>query len=412
MNRRRHRAARVTVVALAVAVSSALSPALRVRLLRSTTSGPRSSSSPTSSSGWRRSPTSWPRTTSRPSTRRSSSTPRSPPPRRRSPASRPRSTRCAASCRRSPCRRFMGAGTNGLGPMFTDSTAFTDDLQRDQLARVALSAGTATTDELDQAVTDLEDERAELDEAAAQPPTRPSRSSWPSRRPRAEGRVRRSPRRGRGRARPADAGGGGAARAASPTCGCSRRAEEAAAAPARPAAAAGPGADASSAPAVAATSAVAAATSAGVGQRRGRAAARRSRPPSSRAGTAVNAAMSQIGVAVPVRLGRSPAWRSTARASRRGRGRRPACRSRTSRAPSTAPSPTCPRKRRSRATCVLLLADQPREHLPRWRPARPRPQQRHHGRPWPASTGATSSASADPAESHEPHYRGAGARRS
>jgi cell wall-associated NlpC family hydrolase len=61
-------------------------------------------------------------------------------------------------------RSYMGAGTNSLGPIFTDSSEFTDSLQRDQLSRVALSAGTATTDELDQAVADLNDERARLDE--------------------------------------------------------------------------------------------------------------------------------------------------------------------------------------------------------------------------------------------------------
>ncbi|MET0144884.1 MAG: NlpC/P60 family protein [Ilumatobacteraceae bacterium] len=58
---------------------------------------------------------------------------------------------------------YMGVGTNGFGPLFTDSSAVTDDLQRDQLSRVALSAGTASTDELDQAVSDLNDERAILD---------------------------------------------------------------------------------------------------------------------------------------------------------------------------------------------------------------------------------------------------------
>jgi cell wall-associated NlpC family hydrolase len=66
---------------------------------------------------------------------------------------------------------FMGAGTNGLGPVFNDSAAYTEDLQRDQLARVALSAGDATTDELDQAVADLNEQRGVLedrqDEAAA-----------------------------------------------------------------------------------------------------------------------------------------------------------------------------------------------------------------------------------------------------
>ena len=61
-------------------------------------------------------------------------------------------------------RSFIGAGSNGLGPMFTASSEFTDDLQREQLSRVALSAGTATTDELDQAVADLAKEQAALEE--------------------------------------------------------------------------------------------------------------------------------------------------------------------------------------------------------------------------------------------------------
>jgi cell wall-associated NlpC family hydrolase len=68
-------------------------------------------------------------------------------------------------------RAYMGAGTNGFGAMFSDSSAVTASLQRDQLSRVALSAGTATTDELDQAIADLQDERDALErkqeEAAA-----------------------------------------------------------------------------------------------------------------------------------------------------------------------------------------------------------------------------------------------------
>ncbi len=68
-------------------------------------------------------------------------------------------------------RAYMGAGTNGFGAMFSDSSAVTDALERDQLSRVALSAGTATTDELDQAIADLQDEREALeskqDEATA-----------------------------------------------------------------------------------------------------------------------------------------------------------------------------------------------------------------------------------------------------
>jgi cell wall-associated NlpC family hydrolase len=61
-------------------------------------------------------------------------------------------------------RAFIGAGSNGLAPIFTDSSEFTDDLQRDQLSRIAVSAGTATTDELDQAVADLNDEQAALED--------------------------------------------------------------------------------------------------------------------------------------------------------------------------------------------------------------------------------------------------------
>jgi peptidoglycan DL-endopeptidase CwlO len=61
-------------------------------------------------------------------------------------------------------RAFIGAGSNGLAPIFTDSSEFTADLQRDQLSRIAVSAGTATTDQLDQAVADLNDEQAVLED--------------------------------------------------------------------------------------------------------------------------------------------------------------------------------------------------------------------------------------------------------
>jgi cell wall-associated NlpC family hydrolase len=65
-------------------------------------------------------------------------------------------------------RAFTGAGANSLGPMFDDSSALTDELQRDQLSRVALEVGTATTDELDEVVADLEDERAVLADKRAE----------------------------------------------------------------------------------------------------------------------------------------------------------------------------------------------------------------------------------------------------
>lgn len=64
---------------------------------------------------------------------------------------------------------YMGAGA-GVNPLFTDLRGATDTLQRQQLNRVALNTGTATTDELDAALADLEDERDRLasqrDEAA------------------------------------------------------------------------------------------------------------------------------------------------------------------------------------------------------------------------------------------------------
>ncbi len=59
-------------------------------------------------------------------------------------------------------RSFVGGGAAPLGPLFEDSANLNDVLQRDELARVALSAGDVTSDELDALVSDLEDERADL----------------------------------------------------------------------------------------------------------------------------------------------------------------------------------------------------------------------------------------------------------
>ena len=71
-------------------------------------------------------------------------------------------------------RAFTSSGTDALGPMFSDSSQYTEGLQRDQLSRIALSTGTATTDELDQAVAELEAERSNLEDmrAAAEEQTR------------------------------------------------------------------------------------------------------------------------------------------------------------------------------------------------------------------------------------------------
>ncbi len=59
-------------------------------------------------------------------------------------------------------RSFVGGGAAPLGPLFEDSTNLNDVLQRDELARIALSAGDVTSDELDAMVTDLEEDRADL----------------------------------------------------------------------------------------------------------------------------------------------------------------------------------------------------------------------------------------------------------
>ena len=59
-------------------------------------------------------------------------------------------------------RSFVGAGDTPLGPLFEDTDNLNAVMQRDELARVALSAGTVTTDDLNAIVKDLEVERAEL----------------------------------------------------------------------------------------------------------------------------------------------------------------------------------------------------------------------------------------------------------
>lgn len=61
-------------------------------------------------------------------------------------------------------RSFVGGGTSPLGPLFEDTSDLTDVMQREELARVALSAGTVTTDELDEAVKELEAERRQLED--------------------------------------------------------------------------------------------------------------------------------------------------------------------------------------------------------------------------------------------------------
>jgi cell wall-associated NlpC family hydrolase len=60
-------------------------------------------------------------------------------------------------------RSFVGGGGTPLGPLFEDTANINDALQREELAKVALSAGNVTTDELDALVAEIEDERRALD---------------------------------------------------------------------------------------------------------------------------------------------------------------------------------------------------------------------------------------------------------
>jgi hypothetical protein len=73
-------------------------------------------------------------------------------------------------------RSFIGAGSNGLGPMFTASSDFTADLQRDHLSRVALSTS-----------------RRHSRTSATRRPRSPKRSPRPERRPRSSTPSTRRP---------------------------------------------------------------------------------------------------------------------------------------------------------------------------------------------------------------------------
>ncbi len=59
-------------------------------------------------------------------------------------------------------RSFVGGGSVPLGPLFEDSENLNDAVKRDELARVALSAGDVTTDELDAFVAEINDEKDTL----------------------------------------------------------------------------------------------------------------------------------------------------------------------------------------------------------------------------------------------------------
>jgi cell wall-associated NlpC family hydrolase len=59
-------------------------------------------------------------------------------------------------------RTFTGAGADVLGPLFSDASSFSAGLRRDQYSRVALNVGTGTTDDLDALIDDLANEQKDL----------------------------------------------------------------------------------------------------------------------------------------------------------------------------------------------------------------------------------------------------------
>ena len=282
---------------------------------------------------------------------------------------------------------FMGGTSNdALGPLLGDAATFNEDLQREELTRVALNTGTADSDDLARAVSDLADEQQALQDqrdaaekkkqevAAAQVATEAKTKEYQSARTAAERelgnliqqeeerRARESYERMQAQA--------AAAQARAEAVAAQQAQNQQRTQSANPATAGGGGSSPSNRP----TTAPAPATNnnSGGGGAAPRPVAAPSIPAaSSRAGTAINAALSQLGVsyrfaaATPGRGVRLLRADDVGVGSRR---RRPA-----------APVPTAVRQRAARAGVgrptrrpgVLLLADQPRRHLPR---------QRHDGR--------------------------------
>lgn len=65
-------------------------------------------------------------------------------------------------------RAFTGAGEDVLGPLFSSPDQYGSGLQRDQYSRVALSVGTTTTDDYDELIASLEEDRRDLESKRAQ----------------------------------------------------------------------------------------------------------------------------------------------------------------------------------------------------------------------------------------------------
>lgn len=59
---------------------------------------------------------------------------------------------------------FMSAGAGGLGALFSSTDSLTDDLQREELSRVALNSGTASSDDLERELNELAEQQEQLEE--------------------------------------------------------------------------------------------------------------------------------------------------------------------------------------------------------------------------------------------------------
>jgi len=64
--------------------------------------------------------------------------------------------------------KFTSGGASGLTPLFSSAEVFTDDLERNELTRVALDQGVGSTDEMLQLVVELTEDKADLDAAEAE----------------------------------------------------------------------------------------------------------------------------------------------------------------------------------------------------------------------------------------------------
>jgi cell wall-associated NlpC family hydrolase len=65
-------------------------------------------------------------------------------------------------------RAYTGAGSDVLGPLFSNATVYNDSLQRDQYARVALSVGTTTADDYDALFAEYQAEQDQLERNRAE----------------------------------------------------------------------------------------------------------------------------------------------------------------------------------------------------------------------------------------------------